>query len=252
MKPFSFLKISASVVAFVAMVASSSLQAATPGDAPIKGKAEVKAVVGQANVKLGQILQEGDTITTGPEGYVELWLGDNGQMVRVDKDSSLTLDELVILKKTADGADFKTTLNLKKGGLVGEAKKISAASKYEVKHAQGVAGIRGTEYAVLPNKGVVCTKGTVVVTFMVNGVPSAPITLGPNQVALPPAQPGGVPRIVTVSPEVADALNAIAEAFQNLRRNQRGPFVRGRDVEVVVSAFAEADSGTPTLREHNE
>ena len=235
MKPISFLKISASLLAMVAMVTTTSLQAATPGNNVTKGTAEVKKVAGSANVKVGQVLNEGDTISTGPDSAVEVWLGDNGQLLRVAAESTVMFKELT-LEKVAGDKEIKATtrLDLQKGGLVGEVKKLSKASQYEVKHAQGVAGIRGTEYAIFPGQGVVCMGGTVVVNFVVNGIPSAPITLGANQVALPPARPGGPPIIVTVSPKIAQILGQIAERL-NPGGRVRGPSARGRDVQVIVS-----------------
>lgn len=243
MKPISFLKISASLLAMVAMVTTTSLQAAAPANNITKGKAEVRKVAGNASVKSGQILEEGDTITTGPNSAVEVWLGDNGQLLRIAENSTVVFDKLT-LEKVAGDPEIKATtkLDLKKGGLVGEVKKLSKASQYEVKHAQGVAGIRGTEYAILPGKGVVCTSGTVVVNFVVNGIPSPPITLGANQVALPPAQPGGPPIIVTVSPEFATFISNLIETL-NPGGRFRGPGARGRDIQIVVSPNVGSDSG---------
>ncbi|MCD6051243.1 MAG: hypothetical protein K0Q55_2646 [Verrucomicrobia bacterium] len=249
MKSISFLKISASLVAFAAMVATSGVQAATPNK-PELGKAEVKQVVGQANVKAGDSITEGQTITTGPESGVEIWLGENGQLLRISENSSVTVEELKLIKDGGN-TDAITTLNLKQGGLVGDVKKLSSASKYNVKHAQGVAGIRGTAYAILPGQGVVCNSGTVLVTFTVGGVASAPITLGPNQVALPPSTPGGPPTIVQVSPQVAGILATIAERFQNRRGGPQGGPRGGRDIQVVVSAFSGEQNATGTPPPHH-
>ncbi len=252
MKPISFLKISASLLAMVAMVTTTSLQAAAPANNITKGKAEVKKVAGSANVKPGQVLGAGDKITTGPDSAVEIWLGENGQLLRVAENSDVLIEELT-LEKVAGDPDIKATtkLDLKKGGLIGEVKKLSKASQYEVKHAQGVAGIRGTEYAILPGQGVVCTDGTVVVNFVVNGVPSPPVTLGANQVALPPAQPGGPPIIVTVSPQMAAFLGRVAELL-NPGSRVRGPGARGRDVQVIVSPnVGRGGEETSTTEEYN-
>jgi len=244
MKPISFIKISASLLAMVAMVATTSLQAAAPANNITKGKGEVRKSVGTTNVKEGQNLKDGDKIVTGPDSAVEIWLGANGQLLRIPENSEVLIEELTV-EKVANEAEPKVTtkLELKKGGLIGEVKKLSKASQYEVKHAQGVAGIRGTEYAIFPGQGVVCMGGTVVVRFMVNGIPSAPITLGANQVALPPAQPGGPPIIVTVSPEIAQLLGQIAERL-NPGGRVRGPGSRGRDAQVVISAFSDRDGAS--------
>ena len=250
MKPISFIKISASLLAMVALVTTTSLQAAAPASNITQGKAEVKKVVGSASVKPGQILEAGAKITTGPDSAVEIWLGENGQLLRVDENSDVLIEELT-LEKVAGDPEIKATtkLDLKKGGLVGEVKKLSKASQYEVKHAQGVAGIRGTAYAILPGQGVICASGTVVVNFVINGIPSPPITLGANQVALPPAQPGGAPIIITLPPEVSRAISRLVKRL-NQRDGQNGPGARDRDVQVVISAFAEGDA--PPRREEKQ
>ena len=72
----------------------------------IPGRAEVKKVVGKATVTNaknatssiteGMVLGTGDTITTGAGSYVDLFLGLNGDFLRVDADSTLKIDNLEI------------------------------------------------------------------------------------------------------------------------------------------------------------
>ena len=59
----------------------------------------------------------------------------------------LGIDKLTV---TQTGADVvtETQLDLKAGHIFGMVKKMSAASKYEVKIPNGVAGIRGTVYDI--------------------------------------------------------------------------------------------------------
>jgi hypothetical protein len=219
MKSFSFLKLSTSLVAFAALVLTTSLQAAAPGVEA--GKAVVVSTKGLVTgksgaLKVGDVLNQGDTVTTGADSEVIFDLGENGKDLKVIEKSDVVFEKLQFRK--ADGAvNADTTLNLKKGGLIGNVKKLSAASNYEVKHAEGVAGIRGTKYAVLPGKGVVCAEGKVVVTFTVNGVKLPPITLLPGQMVLPPVG-GQPPQVVNIPVEVA---NFLAIAFR--RDDDRGP-----------------------------
>jgi len=125
---------------------TASTQAATPG------AAEVKKVVGTASytdgsgggpIKEGQVLLAGATITTGAGSYVDLDLKVNGNALRVEADSTLTLNKLEYTR--AIETVVNTELDVKKGSAVANVvNKLSKASKYEIKTPAGVAGIRGT------------------------------------------------------------------------------------------------------------
>ena len=162
----------------------------------IPGRAEVKKVVGKATVTNaknatssiteGMVLGTGDTITTGAGSYVDLFLGLNGDFLRVDADSTLKIDNLDI--GNVAQRTVTTQLDVQKGQIVGNVvAKLTAASKYEIKTASGVAGIRGTKYMVRRDASnnvtrIVCTEGTV--TFVDRGVT---ITIGANKAYTPPA-----------------------------------------------------------------
>ncbi len=59
-------------------------------------------------------------------------------------------------------ADTDTTLDLQLGTVLGNVKKLSASSRYEIRTPHGVAGIRGTDFQVTV---VMETGGAYVVTF---------------------------------------------------------------------------------------
>ncbi len=132
------------------------------------GVAEVKKVVGIANftdakgggpIKEGDILMEGATITTGAGSYVDLDLKVNGNALRVEADSTLALNKLDYVK--AGDTIINTQLEVKKGSTVANVvNKLSKASKYEIKTASGVAGIRGTVLKVTTTR-VTCLIGKV-------------------------------------------------------------------------------------------
>lgn len=256
MKSFSMFKLSTSLLAFMALVVTTSLQAA-PAEA---GKAIVKLVKGNptysnAETKLGmlkpgQVLGEGTTITTGSASIVELDLGENGKVVQIIENTTVSIDELK-LEKTAADTKASTHLTLQKGGLIGNVKKLSAASDFKVKYAEGVAGIRGTKWAILPGRGVICSEGTVTVTFIVNGKPSI-VTLSPGQVALPPLTPGGTPQIVSIPVDTAKFLVTLINEF-GLGRDGDGPREgRGRDVRIVVSANVGNNGESGQTVEHEQ
>lgn len=213
MKPFSFFKISAGLLALAAMVVTSTAQAATPGDGLQTADIKIVEVKGTATSN-GKQLQAGDTLKEGAQVNT---VGADSSVRATFAESELNIigDTTVIFEKTqfkkVEGLNVhETVLDLKKGGLIGDVKKLSKASNYNVKHAQGVAGIRGTKWAVLPNQGVVCSEGSVSVTFVVNGVALPPITLLPGQMVLPPTN-GRAPIVIPISDEWATILVKIFE-----------------------------------------
>lgn len=126
-------------------------------------------------IKVGDVLHAGTVVqTSADEGsWVDLVLGDGTALVpqpityqpgiadslapstmtfrptseqnvvRIWGDSALGIDKLMVLQTGADLVT-ETQLDLKRGRITGHVKKLSAASKYEVKLPSGVARIRGT------------------------------------------------------------------------------------------------------------
>ena len=125
---------------------TSTAQAASPGAAQVKkvvGTATYTDAKGGGPIKEGDILMQGATITTGAGSYVDLDMGVNGNALRVEADSTLTLNKLDYTR--AGEVIVNTELEVKKGSTVANVvNKLSKASKYEIKTAAGVAGIRGT------------------------------------------------------------------------------------------------------------
>lgn len=159
------------LLVLLALLWTSVLASALPG------RAEVKKIAGSANrinsagvstaLAEGMVLGAGDTVATGPGSTVDLWLGLNGDALRVDPDTTLRFDVLDI----ASIAERRVTtrLNLTTGSITGNViNKLSAASKYEVKTAGGVAEIRGTIYALKSNGTLVVTQGVVNFTYVDN------------------------------------------------------------------------------------
>jgi hypothetical protein len=69
----------------------------------------------------------------------------NQNVVRLMENTLLGIDRLTSLQTGAEEVT-DTELDLKAGRVLGNVKKLSSASKYEVKLPTGVAGIRGTFY----------------------------------------------------------------------------------------------------------
>jgi len=194
----SFLK--SLIVCGLALAMVSTLSAQT-----LQGKAKVVRVKGHARysvagsgwqpLKVGDVLRPGSVIQTGLErdSFVDFVLGDGmapvaalsggpaspfqpspvvhrqpkaeQNVVRVFENSVVGIDKLT---STDTGADTvsETQLDLQRGHIFGSVKKMSAASKYEVKLPNGVAGIRGTIYDITSDGVVRVASGSVVVAYM--------------------------------------------------------------------------------------
>ena len=85
-------------------------------------------------------------------------------MIRVLDDTYLVFDSMTA---TTTGSDTvtETLLDLKKGSIFGSVKKQAAASRFEVKIPNGVAGIRGTVFLIKASGLVSCLQGSVVAAY---------------------------------------------------------------------------------------
>jgi hypothetical protein len=136
-------------------------------------------------LKLGDIVKPGTVIQTAAKSSVDFVLGDGsapvarpvaGEMltyqptaeqnlVRLWENTLLSVDKMTV---TETGADVvtETQLDLKAGHIFGTVKKMSAASKYEVKIPNGVAGIRGTTYDISAEGVIKVLAGSVVLAYV--------------------------------------------------------------------------------------
>jgi hypothetical protein len=173
----------------LAMVSTLTAQTVSQGAAKvmrIKGAARYKIGNGEwQKLKVGDKLQPGAIIQTADKSRVDFVLGDGsapvagpvtGQtlsyqpaveqnMVRMWENTLLGVDKLT---ETQTGADVvtETQLDLRAGHIFGMVKKMSAASKYEVKIPNGVAGIRGTVYDISAEGFVKVLSGSVVLAYV--------------------------------------------------------------------------------------
>lgn len=175
---------------FVALISAALLQASAQAET-IHNTAVVRAVRGSAQIssdhgktwapaKVGARMKENSMIKTAGDGQADLFLGENGPVVRVRENAELGIDKLE-LENTGIEKVIETKLDLKNGQILGSVKKMAAASKYEVKTPVGVAGIRGTEYSINSNGQVNVVSGTVVVVYVLNGVIQPAVTVGAGQ-----------------------------------------------------------------------
>ncbi len=206
-------------VAVAAFVGSSHVQAA-----PEMNEALVRGVRGTANystdrgsnwkdLKVGVKLKQNSIIRTAPGATVDLFLNDNGPVVRVTENTTMGIDRLTI-DRTGTDKVIETQLDLRAGRILGNVKHLAAASKYEVKTPQGVAGIRGTRYDISADGRVTLTQGDAVVVYVIGGKTSTGTVHAPGTIR-PPTTAGGEPVFSALAPTEGKVIdNLISEAGQ--------------------------------------
>jgi len=137
-------------------------------------------------VHRGDVLKAGTVIQTAEKGIVDLQLGERetkpfrpvinnatmyqpeeqtANVIRVFENSMLAIDKLTT-QDTGNDTVEETQLDLRAGSVMGNVKKLSSASKYEVKIPNGVAGIRGTIYMISSSGVVDVLEGSVVIAVV--------------------------------------------------------------------------------------
>ncbi|MBI1178220.1 hypothetical protein GC207_12365 [bacterium] len=167
-----------------------------------QGKAQVRAVHGSARYSTGggtwleltpgAVLYSGSTISTAAGSHVDLYLGINGPVVRVDESTQVGIDKLTYTDTGAD-AVIETQLNLTKGTLIGSVRKLAAASRYEIKTPAGVAGIRGTDYVITDGLVLFILKGLGHVAYILPDGNILSDSVSTGEVFVPP----GTKRAIT-------------------------------------------------------
>ncbi len=164
----SFSMVVACVVALVGASVVSSVQAAEAGKAvvrSIRGSAQYAEGGQWLPLKVGQLLKPGSSIRTANESQVDLFMDQNGPVVRLVENTTLGIDKLNY-EVTGIDTVIETQLDLKSGRVLGIVKKLAHNSKYEIKTPNGVAGIRGTEYDVSATSVVRVISGSLVVVYV--------------------------------------------------------------------------------------
>lgn len=182
----------------LAMVSTLSAQTKEGGATVLRVKGTARYSLGNniwQPLSAGQVLQAGSVIQTSRDAgsYVDLALGEGSgsiipvsplastapsrggtishkpatqqNTVRVTENTVLGIDKLSVMETGADVVS-DTQLDLKSGRIIGSVKKMSAASRYEVKLPNGVAGIRGTVYDITADGTIRVASGSVVVSFV--------------------------------------------------------------------------------------
>jgi hypothetical protein len=195
---------------------------------PLPGKAVVRAIKGSATystdgaaflpLKADAVLPPGSVVKTGPDSSVDLFLGTSAGIIRVIENSTLAVDKLTFTDTGADTV-VELQLNLPEGTMLFNAGKLSAASKYEIKVPNGVAGIRGTKGRVSSSSYIVLLDGTVIFVHVPTGQAPTPYTL----VAPPPVY---FSPLEGVKPAPEDLIREVGNQFAALTPGPRDGFMQ--------------------------
>lgn len=140
-------------------------------------------------LKVGTVLRSGNVVQTAAGSFVDIVINESASapsprgsaaaasptplrnqpasaqdVVRVLEDSVLALDKLTAVQTGADKVT-ETQLDLRSGKIFGTVKKMSAASRFEVKIPNGVAGVRGTVYFISADGVISVVSGSMVLAY---------------------------------------------------------------------------------------
>lgn len=160
---------SAALPLFIALGQAGAQPAPKAAEAQPGGRILVVRVSGEASavnpadglrfpVRNGSLLTEGQVITTGAGASV-LFVLSNGATVSLGADSVLALEQFTqqpfsesykMSALTAEPSTSTTRLNLVRGELISDVKKLnkSNGSSFSIKTPVGAAGIRGTAFRI--------------------------------------------------------------------------------------------------------
>jgi hypothetical protein len=110
----------------------------------------------------------------------------NQNVIRLWSDTALSIDKL-ITQQTGAGAVSETELDLKRGRITGNVKKMPAGSKFDIKLPNnGIAGIRGTGFdiCVTGTLWVRVINGAIVLAFYKTGetTPTTEVITGGHEI----------------------------------------------------------------------
>jgi len=177
------------VACAVAFAMVTSAQAAERMGKVVKIKGSARYSTGNniwQPLSVGTLLKAGALVQTAKDSFADIALtesdvvvqppkasgvGAGGKrptatqdLVRLSEDSVLAIDKLMVVNTGAEKVT-ETQLDLRSGRVLGSVKKMAAASRFEVKVPNGVAGIRGTLFAISADGVVDVAIGQVVISW---------------------------------------------------------------------------------------
>jgi hypothetical protein len=231
------------VMAFASTLSAENVQQGTVKIVNIKGSARYIAGPNTTWMPLhiGAVLKPGTIIQTASGSYVDLVLNNEDaagvplsamtsmggapgsppppapassyqpkasqDAIRIFENTVLGVDKLTIDQTGADTVT-ETQLDLKAGSIFGSVKKLSAASKYEIKIPNGVAGIRGTIFYLSADGVLQTLAGSIVMAYVSpDGTVMTQVVSGGQKFNAGSGQLG------TLSSEESAQMQALAQSF---------------------------------------
>jgi hypothetical protein len=172
-----------SVAFLITTVAVSALAQMQQGQAKVlavKGSAQYSEGGAWMPLKVGTILKQGAVVQTAASSSAKLTLFENGKLLVLDEQTTIGLTKMTFEKTGADLV-IDTALNLTAGRVVGNVKKTSNASRYEIKTPVSTVGIRGTYFEASSTGLARCFAGMLSVNFTAPDGTTSQYQVGPGQ-----------------------------------------------------------------------
>lgn len=179
------------------LIALFALTARLPADGPLV-QAPVVGVLGRAQFSRanapflplgpGMSVRTGDVIQTAEDSAVDLNLGAQAGLLRLAQNTVLVLEALGQGGTNQEGvAEIK--LNLKKGELLGSAKRVPDDSRFEIKTPVGLAQIVEGRYRIEARGYFVLVDGKALLAYVpATGEPQAHTLTAPKAVYFSPVE----------------------------------------------------------------
>ncbi|MEW6159227.1 MAG: FecR family protein [Verrucomicrobiota bacterium] len=127
----------------------------------VRGTAEYSLAPDEwRSARVNQIYRPGTLLRTGQNSIADLYLAENGPVVRLTPNTVLKLAKLDLVRDK-NTATISTVLEVQQGRILGNVKKLSADSTYEIITPHERIVIRGTEYAADASGSVFVMTGEV-------------------------------------------------------------------------------------------
>ena len=143
-----------------------------------EGQALVQSISGEVTMlvdggnwlpmQTGEMLKSGTVVKTGANSQADLFLGINGSMLRLAANSELKFNRLAIMESPIEPI-AQTEMELIRGRVIGNVRKLPMGSSYVIKTPKGVAKVKGTVYDINADGELIVLSGKVKYTDRANG-----------------------------------------------------------------------------------
>jgi hypothetical protein len=113
----------------------------------------------------GMVIPIGSIVKTAAGSAVDLSLSHKGGVLRLLKDSTLSLDKFSASDPTP-GAVVDVQLHLMEGTMVAFDKKLSNPSRFQIKVTRGIVDMNGSKYRLNAQGFLVLIEGEAVVAYV--------------------------------------------------------------------------------------